>query len=278
MHDGVLLIPGVETNGFLVFPTQSLKGIESRSPQEYADQVRSKGGLVFLSHVEERMDWEINGLTGTEICNTHAKFSEEEKLIAQLKSPLGMLQLMERFQNYPQEAFGALQDYPAGYLRKWDELCQQKPHTGVAAPDSHQNVGLFARRLDDGKVRLEDASGEQLMELNLKSVPMLQPLVEGKNPGDALFEFQMDPYPTSFHHVGTAPSDDGTQQTGRPRGTGGWSGVRFIRLDRQWYRFRFCGRIGRRPTRNGKPVGVCPWPATASLRAPAGQMATDAQW
>ena len=75
------------------------------------------------------MDWEINGLTGTEIYNTHADFSEEDKLIAKLKNPLGMFQLMERFQKYPQEAFGALQDYPAGYLKKWDELCGQKPCT-----------------------------------------------------------------------------------------------------------------------------------------------------
>jgi hypothetical protein len=202
-HDGVLLIPGVETKGFLVFPAQSLKGNESRSPQEYADQVRSKGGLVFLSHVEERMDWKIEGLTGTEIYNTHADFSEEENLTAKLKNPLEMFQIMERFQKYPQEAFGALQDYPAGYLKKWDELCQQKPHTGVAAPDSHQNVGLFVRLLDDGKVRLEDALGKRLMELNLKMLPMLQPLAAGKNPGDVLFEFQMDPYPTSFHHIGT---------------------------------------------------------------------------
>ena len=108
------------------------------------------------------MDWEINGLTGTEIYNTHANFSDKKKPAAKLKSPLGMFQLMERFRNYPQEAFGALQDYPAGYLRKWDELCQQNPHTGVAAPDSHQNVGLFVRLLDDGNVRLEVALGEQL--------------------------------------------------------------------------------------------------------------------
>ena len=203
MQDGVLLIPGVETNGFLVFPTQSLKGIESRSPQEYADQVRSKGGLVFLSHVEERMDWEINGTTSTEIYNTHADFSDEEKLIAKLKNPLGMFQLMERFREFRQEAFGALQDYPAGYLKKWDDLSQRKPCTGVAAPDSHQNVGLFVRLLDNGKARLEDALGEQLMELNLQLLPMLQPLAEGKKSGDALFEFQMDPYATSLRHVGT---------------------------------------------------------------------------
>lgn len=203
MHDGVLLIPGLETKGFLVFPAQSLKGNDSRSPQEFADQVRSKGGLVFLSHVEERMDWEIDGLTGTEVYNTHADFSDEKRLAAKLTNPLGMFQLMERFRQYPQEAFGALQDYPAGYLKKWDELCQKKPHTGVAAPDSHQNVGLFVRLLDDGKVRLEDALGKQLLELNLQTLPMLQPLAAGKNPGDTLFEFQMDPYSNSFHHVGT---------------------------------------------------------------------------
>lgn len=203
MRDGVLLIPGVETKGFLVFPTQSLKGNERRSPQEYADEVRSKGGLVFLSHVEERMDWEIEGMTGTEIYNTHADFSEEETLIAKMKNPLGVFQMMGRFQKYPQEAFGALMDYPDGYLKKWDELCRQKPHTGVAAPDSHQNVGLFAHLLGKGKVRLEDALGEKLMDLDLRMLPMLQPLVKGKKPGDSLFEFQMDPYPNSLLHVGT---------------------------------------------------------------------------
>ena len=94
-------------------------------------------------------------------------------------------------------------DYPTDYLKKWDELCQQKPHTGVAAPDSHQNVGLSVRLLDEGKVRLEDALGEKLVDLDLKMLPVLQPLVQGKQPGDALFKFQMDPYPSSLLHVGT---------------------------------------------------------------------------
>jgi hypothetical protein len=57
-RDGVLLIPGAETNGFLAFPTRSLRGLATGSPQEFCDLVRSRGGLVFLSHLEERMDWE----------------------------------------------------------------------------------------------------------------------------------------------------------------------------------------------------------------------------
>ena len=51
------------------------------------------------------------------------------------------------------------------------------------------------RLLRAGGVRLEDALGEKLMELDLKTLPILQPLAEGKIPGDAALQFQMDSYP-----------------------------------------------------------------------------------
>src|SRR5579863_4653098 len=66
---GILLIPGAEMKGFLVFPTQSLRGLEGGTPQEFSNLVRGRDGLMFLSHLEERMDWEIQGLTGVEIYN-----------------------------------------------------------------------------------------------------------------------------------------------------------------------------------------------------------------
>src|SRR5262249_51819783 len=43
-RDGVLLIPGAETQGFLAFPTQSLRGLKTGSPQEFSDLVRRRGG------------------------------------------------------------------------------------------------------------------------------------------------------------------------------------------------------------------------------------------
>src|SRR5439155_500055 len=42
MKDGVLLIPGAETNGFLVFPKQSLRGLGTGTPQEFCDLVRGR--------------------------------------------------------------------------------------------------------------------------------------------------------------------------------------------------------------------------------------------
>ena len=78
--DGVLLIPGAETKGLLAYPRQSLRESAAKTAQEFSDVVRGAKGLTFLSHLEERMDWELRGLTGVEIYNTHADF-KDEKLI-----------------------------------------------------------------------------------------------------------------------------------------------------------------------------------------------------
>jgi hypothetical protein len=203
VKDGVLLIPGAETKGFLVFPTRSLRGLETGTPQEFADLVRGRGGLVFLSHLEERMDWEIRGLTGVEIYNTHADFKDEKNLLAALRNPFWIFESVELFQKYPQEAFSALLDYPADYLRRWDQLCARAPHTGVAANDAHQNVGLVIRLVEGNKARFEDALAKKLFELDAGAIPALQPRRQGKQVGDVLFQLRLDPYENSLRHVGT---------------------------------------------------------------------------
>jgi hypothetical protein len=203
MKDGVLLIPGAETDGFLVYPTHSLRGLEKGKPQEFCDLVRRKGGLMFLSHLEERMDWDIHGLTGTEIYNTHADMKDEKNLVAALRNPLKMISIGEMSKRYPQEVFSALQDYPADYLKRYDQLCEKTPHTGVAANDSHQNVGLVIRLIEDNKVRFEDPLGAKLVELSVSVNPKLQELSKGKKPGDVLYELRLDRYENSLRHVGT---------------------------------------------------------------------------
>ncbi len=202
-RDGVLLIPGAETGGFLVFPTQSLRGLLGGPPQEFSDLVRRRGGLMFLSHLEERMDWDVRGLTGTEIYNTHADLKDEKRLLAALRNPLWVFKSVAFFGKYPQEAFSALQDYPADYLRRWDQLCLRAPHTGVAANDAHQNIGLSMRLLDRNKVRFEDALGKKLFEIDAALLPGSAALRKGKKPGDVLFRAQLDPYENSLRHVGT---------------------------------------------------------------------------
>lgn len=203
MKDGVLVIPGAETGGYLAFPKKSIQKDAPQDKQEFATAVRDTDGLIFLCHLEERMNWEIDGLTGNEIYNTHADFKDEPKLLSALRSPLGMLQMIPAVKQYPQEVFGALLDYPADYLRRWDQLCQKGRHTGVSANDAHQNQAFRGKLTEDGKVQLEGGLGEKLTKLDPDKIVPLKLLLLGKKPGDLIFELDMDPYARSFHHVST---------------------------------------------------------------------------
>ena len=142
MMDGVLMIPGYEYQGLLAFPKASVPPGIDADPQGCVDVVRKTGGQVFLCHLEERMDWDLKGLTGSEIYNLHADFKDETRLIKSMRSPLGLLTLLPISRQYPQETMAALMDYPADYLRRYDELCLKEKLTGIAANDSHHNQGL----------------------------------------------------------------------------------------------------------------------------------------
>lgn len=201
--DGVLLIPGAEAKGMLVYPRVSIKQVESASPQELSDFVRGREGLTFLSHLEERMDWELQGLTGVEIYNTHADAKDEKRLFSSLRNPLWVLKNADAIRKYPQEAFSALQDYPADYLKRWDQLCAQVPHTGVSANDAHQNIGLAVRLADENKVQIEDGLGEKQITLDSAVFSALKPIPESAKVGDVLFQLRLDAYENSLRHVGT---------------------------------------------------------------------------
>jgi hypothetical protein len=203
LREGVLLIPGAEMNGFLAYPTFSLRGVTPKSPQELSDLILGRDGQAFVSHPEERMDWEIQGVTGMEIYNTHADFKDEKNMISALKNPFRMIQLSELIRKYPQECFAVLQNYPADYLKRWDELCLKAPHTGVSANDAHQNVGFVIRWTEGEKGQLEDALGEKLIDMDLAFLPDSENLRKDKKPGDPIFSMYLDRYENSLRHVAT---------------------------------------------------------------------------
>lgn len=203
IKDGVLLIPGAEYKGMLVYPRLSIKSLETSKAQELSDFVRGRDGLTFISHLEERMDWDIQGITGNEIYNTHADAKDEKRLFSSMRNPLWMIGIADLIRKYPQEAFSSLQDYPADYLKRWDELCQMAPHTGVSANDAHQNIGVVIKLGEEGKVQIEDALGEKLITLEATAFKALKPIPEDAKPGDVLFELRMDRYENSLRHVAT---------------------------------------------------------------------------
>src|SRR6185312_4986832 len=106
--------------------------------------------------------------------NTHADLKKQTRLVAALRSPLTMFSLMGAVKQYPQEVFGSLLDYPADYLKRYDQLCQLARHTGVAGNDSHHNQAYRAKIIDDGKVLVEDALGEKIAVLDPEKIAALK--------------------------------------------------------------------------------------------------------
>lgn len=202
--DGVLMIPGAEQKGLQLYPQASVPREVPGEPQATVDAVRNTNGQVFLCHLEERMDWELDNLTGSEIYNLHADFKDEKRLIQNLKNVVGLLTLLPANKQYPQETMAALLDYPADYLRRWDELCRKSKLTGIAANDAHHNNGVRAVMQEDGKLRIEDALAENSIKIDADKIPFaVKPLIAGMKPGDSRMLIDLDPYERSFRHVTT---------------------------------------------------------------------------
>jgi hypothetical protein len=159
--------------------------------------------MTFLCHLEERMDWNLDSLTGSEIYNTHADAKEETRLYAMMKNPLWLVQVKKVLDAYPQEALAAIFDPPSDYLKRFDELCAVYPHTGVSGNDAHENVGLRIMLLEGDKVRIADALDEELTVLDRAVVAAFTPIPADAQPGDLVFKLQLDPYEQSLRHVGT---------------------------------------------------------------------------
>ena len=67
----MLFIPGSEVHGFLVYPTKSILKRMDLKGTDFIDTVTADDGMIFLSHIEERKDHPLDGLTGLEIYNRH---------------------------------------------------------------------------------------------------------------------------------------------------------------------------------------------------------------
>jgi PHP domain len=201
--DGVLLVPGAETKGMLVYPRSTVPEHDALGSQDLVRRVRAGDGMMFLCHLEERMDWSLDSLTGCEIYNTHADAKEETRLYQMMKNPLWLVQAKKVLDAYPQEALAAIFDPPVDYLRRFDELCAVYPHTGVSGNDAHENVGLRITLLEGDKVRIADALDEELTVLDRAVVAVFTPIPADAKPGDLVFKLQLDPYEQSLRHVGT---------------------------------------------------------------------------
>jgi len=208
LREGVLFIPGAEDRGFLSYPLKSIRGSKSDSREQYVEEVRAGGGNIFLSHVEERTDWPTDRLDGLEIYNHHSDVKDEGAfnlwLQGSLTNPVRLFALAAALNDYPEEVFGAQQDYLSSIMAKWDRDSQFRPLAGVAANDCHHNQVFTVTAVDETTVEVGYITSKPTTtRITADKVPGVAQLAKGKKPGELIARLDFDPYERSLRYVST---------------------------------------------------------------------------
>lgn len=209
LKDGVLFIPGSEVHGFLVYPMKSIMKRMELKGADFVNTVNVDDGMIFLSHIEERKDHPVDGLTGLEIYNRHwdAKRDKGSFLVLarMLTDPKELANLEKALRLYPDEVLAFQCDYPDVYLNKWDSGTKQKRLTGVAANDCHHNQTFIVKMVDAETVLLGtnvDAD-DKMRKITADLRPGIKEMTKGRKAGDVLAKLDFDPYYRSFHNSST---------------------------------------------------------------------------
>ncbi len=209
LHEGVLFLPGSEERGFLIYPTRSIVDRMKDPTPAFIETVRKDGGLIFLSHIEERPEHSMEGLDGMEISNRHADAKADRAgilaLMLKLTDPAGLGELEESLRLYPDELFAAPGRYPADYLAKWDAETKTRRLTGVAANDCHHNQVLIVKMIDAETVRVGTNvdPDDEMRRIPAVLRPGIRAMTKGHKPGDVLARLDIDPYQRSFRNLST---------------------------------------------------------------------------
>src|SRR5262245_49628768 len=209
LKDGVLFVPGSEARGFLVYPDKSIPNRMDLATPDFVATVTAGDGLIFLSHIEERKDHPLDGLTGLEVYNRHYDAKRDKTsllaLAAMLTDPKRLADLQKAIKEYPDEVLAFQCDHPAVYLAKWDEGTKARRLTGVAANDCHHNQVLLVKMVDADTVLVGtnvDAD-DRMQKVTAGLRPGIRDMTKGHKAGDVLARLDCDPYYRAFRNVST---------------------------------------------------------------------------
>lgn len=209
LRDGVLFLPGSEYRGFLIQPTRSVMSHMEGPEPEFLRAALDQNGLAFLSHVEERLNHPLNGLTGLEIYNRHADAMQDPQTLAilllEMTSLDGYQSLKSRLKDFPDELFSAQVQHAGPNLAKWDRETPHLRATGIAADDCHENMTILARA--DGPKGLRFGTNvdkpNQLYRIPFWFRPGLRRQGTDAPPGQILQQLELDPYDRAFRSTST---------------------------------------------------------------------------
>ncbi len=210
IREGVLFIPGAESEGFIVHPTRSIISSYTnknwKTRDGYIRLVKQDGGLIFLSHVEEKLDWGTAELDGLEIYNHHTDFMDEGEFVLWLRGSFTNPERLKRVQQilteFPMEVFGASQDYLSQIIAKWDRDLEVQSLTGIAANDCHHNQ-VFTINAAGPDAIVISIVGDPPRKVTAQQSPQITEMVKDRKEGDLIARLDFDPYERSLSYVTT---------------------------------------------------------------------------
>ena len=205
IHDDILFIRGYELNYGLMpwgIPEDTVFSADE-DPRELAKRIRELGAVLFFSHTEQERMWDLPELEGMEIYNIHTDYLDEPKGIIQELLP----HLLLSVKAYPQQSLRLIFDAPVDQLARWDDLNKTRRITGIAANDSHQNVGVRAFYTSDNTVILKGTGDKHKImgeyKLNFVTRALLRAFFGALTPDEEFWRFELDAYHVSARHVST---------------------------------------------------------------------------
>lgn len=192
MHEGVLIEPGTEKQGFCTWPLRSTIIDWRVNKDTIAKNVASKGGIIFYAHSEEAHNWSNTDYQGMEIYNFHTDTKDQ--------SPIPILfDIVSNGNKYRQWALRQFFDPQTPILAHWDSLNSTRKIVGFSAVDAHENQNLRARYLPDGRIQW---MGNNAHPLDTVAVKFWHRWLFSKpDQSGWVFKLMVDTYQASFNYV-----------------------------------------------------------------------------
>ncbi len=189
MYDGILIEPGSETRGMLIWPLDTMIVDWRINNADMFKEVIDQGGLVFYGHSEEPHEWGNPDYQGMEIYNIHTD-SKDDDMVAHAPN------LTINGPSYRRWAYWEVVDEQTEILALWDSLNQGRRIVGISAADAHDNQNIRARYFEDGRVEWVGPNADAIDTTETGLLEWL--LLSEPDENGWAFKWQIDTYYMSF--------------------------------------------------------------------------------
>ena len=184
-YDNILILRGFEIvkectgvtgdtcDSLLVLGYNEYLNSRAMTMAQIIDYVKQKGGLVLVAHSGGFKDWDSPGIDGMEIYDI---------LDAAVKHPWRFpkyfFDILYSYDHYSDQVLLSILERPDDYLKKWDELSQQRRLPGIAGNDAHQNIRVLGHQIDPYALSFRFVR-THILAKELNEAEVLQALVAG---------------------------------------------------------------------------------------------------